>query len=161
MSSDLIRPVLIHPNAATRPVPRIEWGRWVADCGNPHCHHAWLLHENGDEHAPAIYGQGWICPGCGCANDVAWPDMDTCRRVVALLSYRPDPATRNWLPERGEDVTWLMSENFSHGIDHATTPEVGAAASLLVLDVAGPIPVLTVLDEPLVIDAAPRPELGS
>jgi hypothetical protein len=151
MSSDLARPALIHPNAWQDPLPRVEWGHWVADCGNPHCHDAWRLHE---------YGQGWICPSCHCANFPAWPDMATCQRVMALLAYRPDPANRNWRPDLGETVEWLLQENLAHGIDHCTTPELGAAASLLVLDVpeSGP-PTLRVLDEPLVIDAAPRQEL--
>lgn len=139
---------LVHPHAAAPIYARIEIGHWLAQCGTRYCRDALRLE----------YGTGYLCPSCGVAQDVIWPTPDDARRIVALLGYRPDWATRNWLP--GESVTDLMMENFQHGIEHATRPELGAAASILVLDASSGRPTLRVLDEPLIIDAAPQLAIG-
>lgn len=140
---------LVHPHGAAPIKARIEIGHWLAECGTAYCRTALRLD----------YGSGFLCPRCGVAFDVVWPDADTVRGVVAMLAARPDWATRNWLP--GESVEYLMIENLAHGIDHAVYPEVGAAASRIVLDASGDGPVdIRILDDPMIIDAAPRARIG-
>lgn len=144
-------PALVHPHGAKPIWARIEIGHWLAECGTPYCRAALRLE----------YGTGYLCPDCGVAYHVIWPEPDEARRIIALLAARPDWATRNWLPELGETAETLVIENLAHGIDHAIYPEVGAAASRLVLDATGDGPVrLRVLDEPMIIDAAPRAGIG-
>lgn len=138
---------LIHPHAVAPIYARVEIGHWLAQCGTPYCRDALRL----------AYGSGFLCPTCGVAQDVIWPTPADAHRIVELLRYRPDWATRNWLPN--ESPTYLLTENLAHGIDHASAPEIGAARSRLVLDATGADVRLLVLDEPLTIDAAPRPEL--
>jgi hypothetical protein len=137
---------LIHMTARATIEARIELGHWLAECGTPYCRDALRLE----------YGAGFLCPTCGIAQDVVWPAPADARRIVALLGYRPDWVNRNWLPH--ESVMDLLGENVLHGIEHATSPELGASASTLWLDDNAQ---LHVLDEPLVIDAAQRPEIGA
>ncbi len=142
--------VLIHPHGGVVDA-YINHGRWVADCGNPHCHNARAL----------AYGESFLCvdelagDACGFAFDVAWPPLEEAERICAVLAYRPDRATRNWLPD--ETVTMLLIENMAHGIRHASSPEIGGAATQLVLDASGDgPPTVRVLDRPVVVDAAPE-----
>jgi hypothetical protein len=128
---------------------RANWGRWVADCSRPFC-------LNAHKVAPGVGGM--ICDECGHATEIRWP-ADTAL-IEELLLARPEPHTRNWHP--GETALDLMFENVAHGIAHSTTPELGAAASRLVLDTAGDgDPVVRLLDEPLVIDAHPSLAIGA
>lgn len=138
---------LVHPHAAAPVHARIEIGHWVVQCGTLYCRDALRMK----------YGDGFLCPSCGVAQDVIWPDPDTALKIRELLRYRPDWATRNWLP--GEDLNWLLTENLVHGIDHSTSPEVGAAESRLMLDATGDNVRLVLLDEPITIDQAVRPEV--
>jgi hypothetical protein len=140
---------LVHPHALAPIRARIELGHWLAECGPPvsFCRVGWQME----------YGTpGFVCPGCGVAREVVWPSPADARRIVELLRYRPDWVNRNWLPH--ESVMDLLAENVLHHIEHATTPELGAAASTLWLDGNAQ---LHVLDEPLVIDAAPRLAIGA
>lgn len=128
---------------------RANWGRWVADCSRPFCLNA---------HKVTPGAAGMICDECGHASEIRWP-ADTAV-IEQLLLARPEPHTRNWHP--GETTVDLMFENLAHGVSHATTPELGAAASRLVLDAAGDGPVgVRLLDEPLVIDAHPTLSIGA
>lgn len=136
---------LLHVTAPAAVHARIELGHWLAECGTPYCRNALRLE----------YGEGFLCPACGLAYDVIWPAPGMARQIVALLGYRPDWVNRNWLPH--ESVMDLLAENMLHGVDHATSPELGASASTLYLDDNAQ---LHVLDEPLVIDAAPRLAIG-
>jgi hypothetical protein len=136
----------VHPSAPAAIHARIELGHWLAECGTPYCRDALRLE----------YGSGFLCPSCGVAWDVIWPDPATARQIIALLAYRPDWVNRNWLPH--ESVAALLLENLTHGVPHTTSPELGAASSRLWLDTDLN---LHVLDEPLVIDAAPRLEIGA
>jgi hypothetical protein len=126
---------------------RVNWGRWLADCPAPYCRSALEL-QPGE--------QGMICWDCGAACDVVWP-ADTAL-ITELLAARPDPITRNWEP--AEPINHLLVENLAHGIGHASTPELGAAASRLVLDASGDEVRLRLLDEPLIIDACPARAIG-
>lgn len=139
---------LVRPHAPEPLKARIEGGHWLAECGPPvsYCRIGWRME----------YGtSGFICPGCGMARDVIWPPVADARRIVELLRYRPDWVNRNWLPH--ETPMDLLGENLLHGIEHTTSPELGASASTLWLDDNAQ---LHVLDEPLVIDAAPRLAIG-
>lgn len=141
---------LVHPHAAQPVHARIEMGHWIVQCGTQYCRDALRM----------AYGDGFLCPSCGIAQDVIWPAPDEARKIRELLRARPDWATRNWLPH--ETSLDLMFENVAHGITHATTPELGAAASRLVLDVSGDgQPVVQLLDEPVVIDAHPALAIGA
>lgn len=153
MTSALALPGLIHPHGGTIKA-RVYRGHWIGDCGNPYCGTAMRLE----------YGSGYLCTGdedaCGWAFDVEWPSLEDARKIVALLVHRPDRRNRNWYPH--ETPLDLMFENVANGIGHSTTPELGAAASQLVLDVAGDgPPVVQLFDEPLVIDAHPDLAIGA
>jgi hypothetical protein len=129
---------------------RANHGRWVVECiqRRPFVCRDALQMQPGD---PVF-----VCPTCGTVTDIMWPlDLPL---IAELLMARPDPKNRNWEP--GESTTWLLTENLAHGVEHAVAPELGAASSRLVLDSSGDGPVsIRLLDEPLTIDAAQRPEL--
>lgn len=152
MNSALAVPGLVHPHGGTIKA-RIYRGHWIADCGNPYCRTAMRLE----------YGSGYLCTGdedaCGWAFDVDWPSLADARVIVALLLHRPDRETRHWFPH--ESAVDLAMENLVHGIPHATTPELGAARSQLVLDARTDDVRVVLLDEPVTIEAAARPELGA
>jgi hypothetical protein len=74
--------------------------RWVADCpcrGGIAC---WPAHEKG------------CCYDCLSVYRIAFPA--DAAAAVAVLELRPDPATRNWFPDR-EDVASLKVENAVRG----------------------------------------------
>lgn len=80
-------------------------GEWIARCGRPWCANALLIARGQD---------GFRCTGghaCGWAGSIVWPpDPDA---VEAILTLRPVPTTRNWLP--GETLAQLLVENAEHG----------------------------------------------
>jgi hypothetical protein len=150
-SDEMAVPVLIHRHHGAVSA-YINHGRWVADCGYEHCRNALQL-EYGDP--------GFLClgsGGCGRAFDVVWPSPEMARTIVGILVHRPAVYTRNWLP--GETLTELMIENITHGVEHCSTPEVGAASSRLVIESTEDTAMRIVIhDSPIVIDAAERPEI--
>lgn len=136
---------LIHPHGATVIKARVYRGHWIADCGNPYCHTAMRLE----------YGAGYICSGdedaCGWTFDVEWPDEEGARAIAILLSYRPDPQTRNW--QQPETPTDLYFENVAHGVGMNSFPEVGGIQSHVALDATGSgDPRVVVLDRPAIQD---------
>ena len=77
-------------------------GRWVADCPADQCSEAHTVTP----------GDGFVCVNCGATSKLKWPlNMEQIDRV---LSTRPVPETRNWLP--GETVTGLERENVEHKV---------------------------------------------
>ena len=83
-----------------------NWGRWVARCPRQWCTNAVQV-WTGDA-AFACSGAG----GCGWTADLVWPpDPDA---IELLLTMRPVPRTRNWLP--GESLEDLIAENALHGV---------------------------------------------
>jgi hypothetical protein len=109
-----------------RPHARINHGRWVVDCASPLCASAMAPGP------PALDGSQRVWPGltvgqstmtcrdCGhVTGGVVWPP-DTLG-IEVVLSWRPDPETRNWEP--GETITGLLEENVAHGV-----PVPGVAA---------------------------------
>ena len=92
---------LIH-TGVPRVAARVNWGRWVVDC--PRCPDAAVM----DPGAPMF-----LCK-CGAPAEVVWPPEETVYGIERLLLMRPDPSTRNWVPE--ETLVDLMVENGAHGI---------------------------------------------
>ena len=80
-----------------------NWSRWIAACGR--CPNAVKL----PPHTPIFE-----CGFCGAVTEVLWPSIKMVKAVERLLSMRPDPSTRNWVP--GETLHQLMFENGQHGI---------------------------------------------
>lgn len=87
---------------------RINASRWIVDCPLPGCHEA--VHT-----AP---GLPFFCPNClnvtndGRAYQVVFPaDLEDIERI---LSARPLPVTRNWMP--GEPIEQLLLENRQHRV---------------------------------------------
>lgn len=66
------------------------------------------------------FGELYFCPNClnlaygGKARLVIFPDEKTRREIESVLSLRPVPDTRNWLP--GETIQDLKDENALHGV---------------------------------------------
>ena len=143
---------LIHADAGLVTTARIEYGHWLADCPNPHCDSAMRLE----------YGSGYVCDGlggCGQAAAVDWPAPADAQAIVRLLALRPAARNRNWLPH--ETPAILAFENMAHGLNSATTPEVGAARSDLVLEIPDVgDPRVVVLEQPVTIAAAEPRQIG-
>lgn len=124
--------------------------RWIVRCPAPWCFSAMQVRPR----------DGFVCAGldgCGLVADVVWPD-DTAV-IEELLGQRPHPATRNWLP--GESTYDLLLENLRHGLSPVVHPELGASASRILVDGSDGQVRVRLLDEPRVIDTAPRPEIGA
>lgn len=96
-----------------RAVAFVDTGLWVAKCPRPHC--------NGAEHfgphpltgyVGGLTARGFTCANCHWQGPVGWPpNVDD---INFLLSLRPVPDTRNWLPH--ETVHDLLAENATHGV---------------------------------------------
>ena len=96
--TDLVLWGVVPPTAA-----RVNWGRWVADC--PMCRSALALRPG----TPAFE-----CYDCYARVEVIWPSVDVQAGVERVLSFRPDPRTRNWTND--ETVQQLHEENLDHGL---------------------------------------------
>ena len=82
-----------------------NWGRWVADCPDPHC-------SNAEEYGRGLTDSSFVCSDCRRISNVVWPDNRY--EIVAVLDARPVPATRNWTPS--ETVEDLINENVGNGV---------------------------------------------
>lgn len=80
-----------------------NWSRWIVKCPSPYCRSALQLPRNYPE-----FG----CWDCGTRAPVVWPTK--LREIEKILSMRPDPITRNWVP--GESLFDLIAENLAHGV---------------------------------------------
>jgi hypothetical protein len=86
---------------------------WVATCPRPWC-------INTEWHGPGpvtgrVGGLGaevFHCLRCGLSCPADWPDNRD--DIERLLTVRPMPETRNWLP--GETLEDLFLENVTHGL---------------------------------------------
>lgn len=123
-----------------------NWGRWLARCPAPWCTNAVALERFQLEFACAGMD------GCGCVTDVVWPPDPAA--IELLLTMRPVPRTRNWLP--GESLEDLLAENATHGIVPAG------------LDSDRPTVIAAIADECLVggllhqqLTSAARPQIGA
>jgi hypothetical protein len=136
---------LVLPHAPEPIRAWIQHDYWLAKCGTLYCRNALRLD----------YGDGFLCDRCGVAFDVIWPTPETAQKIVAVLSYRPDWATRNWLPD--ESLDELLMENFEHGIDHSVMTQLGAASHLWLDGLGG----MHVSEEPLLLEAAAPIAIGA
>lgn len=86
----------------------IDKGSWRVMC---ECREAFVID----------YGEDYFCPNClnlahgGKARKVIFPSHNDRMRIEELLSRRPNPNNRNWLPH--ETVKDLERENEAHGIN--------------------------------------------
>jgi Zn ribbon nucleic-acid-binding protein len=86
-----------------------SFGRWVAECSNPHCDSA-----VDDETQLWKFAPGFQCVECGHKTEVIWPAAEMVYGVERLLLLRPARKYQNWFP--GETLTELQMENTLHGI---------------------------------------------
>jgi len=96
----------------------VNHGRWVVDCPNPDCFHAYRALGRGGRQIAKIRcrgGAGRVLGrphlrhkrGCGLAFELEWPDDK--QDIEQILALRPAKANRNWRPP--ETVATLISEN--------------------------------------------------
>ena len=108
--ADVFHPSVLH-DCGDRPAARINWGRWIVDCGSSTQHP-----ESGavtlcaaacatdPEHRVAL------CFLCGAVYErVAFPRRPVLDEIEVLLLARPWSHLRNWTP--GESVKDLRREN--------------------------------------------------
>jgi len=100
----------------------VNWGRWVAKCDV--CPWAATL-QRATRHIE--------CPLCGTVTEILWPSDDMVAGIGRLLTMRPNPQTRNWLP--GETLRDLMWENGAHGIFDGLSEALGATPGAALLGV--------------------------
>lgn len=101
-------------------------GEWVADCPQDVCGNVeflyWQSRIRGPRDVPKDFFQ---CSHCGTQAPVAWPDDQ--HAILAELSRRPVPSTRNWYPAdhpvatrfglpHGQTVRELADEAEEHGV---------------------------------------------
>ncbi|MFH8805244.1 hypothetical protein ACH4F6_37840 [Streptomyces sp. NPDC017936] len=101
-------------------------GEWVADCPAPHCANVEHVCRPSRARGPRdIPVDVYVCSHCGTQAPVAWPDDRF--GILAVLSRRPVPGTRNWYPAdhpvalrfgipHGQSVRELEDENEEHGV---------------------------------------------
>lgn len=98
VNDELVRP-------GTSPA-HASYGSWVALCGRPdRCSWGEALQR---------FQSGFICPACGAATEVIWPEPGIVAGVERLLMMRPHFKNRNWVP--GETLHDLMLENGANGV---------------------------------------------
>lgn len=83
----------------------INHGRWVVEC--PVCGGGELALEKLE-----------VCgiPTCGTQFEVVYPEAPERVAAERVLMAREDPDTRNWRPDRGEQVLDLKAENAVRGV---------------------------------------------
>lgn len=117
------------------PKARINQGRWVVDCASPICTSAMTLGPPAMDIEERVWpglsiGQDVMtCRDCGYTTQgVEWPPDP--RGIELILSWRPDPVTRNWEPH--ETLTDLVAENLEHGVGvPGLDPELSGDTTLL------------------------------
>lgn len=101
-------------NWATKGEPILAYiaeSRWRVSC--PDCDQSQLS----DYADPVFYCH--YCQNAGNdyhARPVAYPDERTRSAIEMLLCKRINPDNRNWLPQRGETLADIISENKKHGV---------------------------------------------
>lgn len=103
-------------------------GEWVADCPRPGgvCGNVEFLHRPRRPGGPREVPTGfYLCSHCGMQAEITWPDEPEV--ILAVLSRRPVPGTRNWYPTdhpvalrfglpHGQTVNDLQVEGEAHGV---------------------------------------------
>lgn len=86
----------------------IEHANWAVVCDT--CREAVVID----------YGEIHFCPNClnlahgNKARRVVFPEPEKRKAIETLLSRRPNPDNRNWLPH--ESIQDLQNENVTHGL---------------------------------------------
>ena len=88
----------------------VNWGEWIAKCPRcPNAEHCGPAAITGN--VGGLTGATFTCSVCHLVCPAVWPpNVDD---IAYLLSLRPDPTTRNWVPP--ETVHELLEENVAHG----------------------------------------------
>ncbi|MGW2213287.1 hypothetical protein [Streptomyces sp. NPDC001781] len=101
-------------------------GDWVADCPRDDCGNTEFLHRATRRGGPRDVALAFFqCSHCGAQADIVWPGDHL--GILAVLSRRPVPGTRNWYPAdhpvavrfglpHGQTVRDLQDENEEHGV---------------------------------------------
>lgn len=101
-------------------------GDWVADCPADGCANAEHLYRPSRMNGPRdVEVPFFHCSYCGAQAPVSWPDNR--HGILAVLTRRPLPHTRNWYPAdhpgavnfgvpHGQSVRDLEAENEEHGV---------------------------------------------
>lgn len=113
--------LLTHPALAY-----VYHGDWVADCPRNGCGNVEFLGVPMVKGGPrVILRSEFHCSYCTQLAEILYPpQLD---EIMAVLSRRPIPHTRNWYPknhetavkfrvEHGQSVAELMEENAAHGV---------------------------------------------
>lgn len=84
-------------------------------------HSYWAVQCECREVLDIDFGEDYFCPNClnlaheGKARRVIFPTLSMRADIEKVLSFRPNPDNRNWLP--GETPEMLKQENIAHGIN--------------------------------------------
>ena len=101
-------------------------GEWVADCPRPGCANVEYLYRPSRPRGPRDVPVGvYLCSYCGMQAAITWPDDP--HAILAVLSRRPLPDTRNWYPSdhpvalkfglpHGQTIKDLQAESEAHGV---------------------------------------------
>jgi hypothetical protein len=101
-------------------------GDWVADCPREHCGNVEFLMTPVTKNGPRVIPVPvYTCSYCGLVVPIDWPRKMV--EILAVLTERPIPHTRNWYPadhatavkfrvEHGQTVDELRDENREHGV---------------------------------------------
>lgn len=101
-------------------------GDWVADCPREGCANVEFLYTAARINGPkTIRKPFYQCSYCGAQAEIDWPRRE--HEIMAVLSKRPIPGTRNWYPRdhemairfripHGQSIKELEDENEEHGV---------------------------------------------
>ena len=101
-------------------------GDWVADCPRAGCANVEHLYKPSRRGGSRDLVVGFYhCSYCGMQADIDWPDSR--HAILAVLTRRPLPDTRNWYPAdhpvavkfrlpHGQSVRDLEDENEAHDV---------------------------------------------
>jgi hypothetical protein len=108
-------------------------GDWVADCPRPKdpitgkgCGNVEFLYRASRMRGPRDTKiDFFLCSSCGYQAMIEWPRHE--HEILAVLSRRPMPGTRNWYPKdhpvainfrlpHGQSVRDLINESEEHGV---------------------------------------------
>lgn len=104
-------------------------GDWVADCPRPGgvCGNVEFLYTPMEPGGPKVLRKPiYMCSNCGQQSVIIWPEHEM--EILAILSKRPVPNTRNWYPTdhpvavnfrlpHGQSLRDLIDENAEHGVE--------------------------------------------
>jgi hypothetical protein len=116
------------PDDDRTPVARayVYRGDWVGDCPRAGCGNVEFLYQPQVMNGPRTLRRSfYLCSNCGMQAMIDWPGNE--HEILAALSARPIPQTRNWYPQdhpvavnfripHGQSVRELIDESEEHGV---------------------------------------------